>query len=168
MRRLLITFVLPLGFIGLPIAAAVLVAVCIPRDAMNFLLEHLGPMDALILGLGSVFFVFQMLLCWRALRWRGTGFDEGTDRWVNHLSQATEWFPLLGLLGTVGGILQTFSSITGRIEPHVIIEKYSPAITATGCGLFMAFINLLPPWMVIMGRDLVLTLGGRRPEGEDR
>ena len=79
---------------------------------------------------------------------------------MNHLAQAAEWFPLLGLLGTVGGILQTFSAIHPDIKPHDIINKYAPAITATGAGLFMAFINILPPWMVIIGRELIVTLGG--------
>lgn len=163
MRRFLIQFLLPLFFILIPFLAAALVAVCIPREAMDFFLRHIGPMDVLILVLGVFLFSLQMLMCWRALRWHGTGFDEGADRWVNHLSQAAEFFPMLGLLGTVGGILQTFSQFTGRLEPEVIVQKYAPAITATGCGLFMALINILPPWIVIMGRDLILTLGGGRP-----
>ena len=167
MRRLLIQFLLPLCLILVPILAAAVVAVSIPQAGMRFFLEHIGPMDSLILGLGTILFIAQLPLCWRALRWQGAGFDEGADRWVNHLAQAAEWFPLLGLLGTVGGILQTFSSITGPIQPHVIIEKYTPAITATGAGLFMAFINILPAWMVIFGRDLIATLGGgRTPSGD--
>ena len=39
-----------------------------------------------------------------------------------------------------------------------IIRKYAPAITATGSGLFMALLNLLPAWVVTIGRDLILTL----------
>jgi nitrate reductase NapE component len=159
-RVLLIRTLLPLCFCLVPLLAAALVAVAIPRDAMSFFILHIGAMDALILGLGALLFALQLPLCWKALRWRGAGFDETSDRWVNHLAQAAEWFPMLGLLGTVGGILQTFSSITGPIEPHVIIEKYAPAITATGAGLFMAFVNILPPWMVILGRELIVALGG--------
>jgi hypothetical protein len=166
-RLLLIRTLLPLCFCLVPLLAAALVAVAIPRDAMQFFVTHVSTMDGLILGLGTLLFALQMPLCWRALRWRGTGFDESADRWVNHLAQAAEWFPMLGLLGTVGGILQTFSSITGPIQPHIIIEKYAPAITATGAGLFMAFINILPPWIVIMGRELIVALGGGRAAAGD-
>ena len=160
MRLFLIRTLLPFCFCLVPLLAAALVAVAIPHDAMNFFLEHIGRMDSLILGLGVLLFALQLPLCWRALRWRGAGFNESADRWVNHLAQAAEWFPMLGLLGTVAGILQTFSSITGPIQPHVIIEKYAPAITATGAGLFMALINILPTWIVLLGRDLILLLSG--------
>lgn len=168
MRRFLIQSLLPLCFCLVPLLAAFLVAVAIPRDAMNFYLNNLSTMDHLILGLGTVLFLFQMALSWGALQWQGTRFNEGPDRWVSNLAQAAEWFPMLGLLGTVGGILQTFSAITGPVAPHVIIEKYAPAITATGSGLFMALINILPPWMVLLGRDLILSLGGgpAAPTGE--
>jgi hypothetical protein len=160
MRWLLIQVVLPFCFCLVPLLASGLVAVAIPRDAMSFYLQHISTMDSLILGLGSTLFVVQMLLCWRALKWQGTGFNEGPDRWVTNLAQAAEWFPMLGLLGTVGGILQTFSSVHGSIQPQQIIERYAPAMTATGSGLFMALINILPPWMVLLGRDLILALGG--------
>ena len=160
MRRLLIQIIFPFLLCLVPILAAVLVALVIPGEAMRFFLTHIGSMDILILTLGVSLFVAQMLLCWFSLQWRGTGFNEGTDRWVNNLSQAAEWFPMLGLLGTVGGILQTFSSVSETVKPHDIIQSYAPAITATGCGLYMAFINILPPWISIMGRELILTLGG--------
>ena len=104
-----------------------------------------------------------MLLALRALRWRGGGFDERPDSWLTHLAQAAEWFPLLGLLGTVAGILQTFSSMGGGTTPQQIITLYAPAITATGSGLFMALINILPTWLVLIGRDLIRTLGGDAP-----
>ncbi|MBX9681960.1 MAG: MotA/TolQ/ExbB proton channel family protein [Gemmataceae bacterium] len=166
MRRLLIRFVLPLFFCLIPFLAAAVVAVAIPRQAMYFFLEHLSALDILILGLGSLLFVIQMSQAWRALRLKGDTFDSRADRWLNHLSGAAEWFPMLGLIGTVGGILQTFSSIDGPTQPHVIIQKYAPAITATGAGLFMAFINILPPWVVMTGRELIMALGGITPPEE--
>lgn len=96
-------------------------------------------------------------------------FDESPDTWINHLSQAAEWFPLLGLLGTVAGILQTFSSISGPVSPERIIQLYGPAITATGSGIFMALVNILPAWIVMVGRDLILSLaGGVLPKKEDK
>jgi MotA/TolQ/ExbB proton channel family len=158
-RRLLIQYVLPLCFCLVPLLAAGLVAVAIPRDAMSFYLNHISTMDDLILGLGVILFVFQVILCWRALHWHGSRFNEWPDRWVTNLAQAAEWFPMLGLLGTVAGILQTFSAVHGSIQPEEIIQRYAPAMTATGSGLFMALINILPPWMVLLGRDLILTLG---------
>jgi biopolymer transport protein ExbB/TolQ len=117
-------------------------------------------MDWLIIALGVVLFTTQTMLAWRALRWRGTNFDEKSDRWLTNLAQAAEWFPLLGLLGTVAGILQTFSAISGPVEPARVIALYAPAITATGSGLFMALLNILPTWMVMFGRDVLLALGG--------
>lgn len=161
MRPFLIRTVLPVLFCTLPVLAAAAVLYSIPAAAMEFFLKNIGRMDALILGLGSVLFALQMGLCWKALRLGKSGFDPGADRWITHLAQASEWFPLLGLLGTVAGILQTFSSVgSGPIAPQVIIQRYAPAITATGAGLFMAFVNILPSWMVIFGRDLMLSLGG--------
>jgi hypothetical protein len=166
-RRLLIQYVLPLIFCILPLLAAVLVAVAIPTDAQRFYLKHISPMDGLILSLGAVLFCIQMACSWRALQWRSTSFDERPDRWLSSLAQAAEWFPLLGLLGTVAGILQTFGSIDGPVEPARVIRLYAPAITATGSGLFMALVNILPTWIVIVGRELILSLGGGEASSEE-
>jgi hypothetical protein len=161
-RRTLIQHVLPASFCVAPLLAAVLIALAAPPDALRFYVERIRTsyMDWLILSLGVLLFATQLSLCWRALRWRGTGFDERPDRWLSNLAQAAEWFPLLGLIGTVAGILQTFSQITGQVPPERIIQLYAPAITATGSGLFMALINILPTWVVIIGRELILALGG--------
>ncbi len=167
MRRRLIQTVLPLVFCLVPLLAAALIAVSLPRTASQFYLQHLSPLDYLILGLGAFLFLVQLLLALRALQWRGSGFDERPDGWLSNLAQAAEWFPLLGLIGTVAGILQTFSSITGPTPPERIIQMYAPAITATGSGLFMALINILPSWVVIIGRDLILALGGESPADRD-
>jgi hypothetical protein len=164
-RRVLIQSLLPFLFCLVPPLAAVLVAAALPSQAQEYYLDqvfrlHFSPMDWLILGLGLVLFLLQMLLGWRALRWAETGFDERPDHWLSNLAQAAEWFPLLGLLGTVAGILQTFGSIRGPTPPERIIALYAPAITATGSGLFMALINILPTWVVLIGRQIILALAG--------
>jgi hypothetical protein len=166
-RRRLIQTVLPLVFCLVPLLAAALIAVSLPATASQFYLRHLSPLDYLILGLGAFLFLVQLLLALRALQWRGAGFDERPDGWLSNLAQAAEWFPLLGLIGTVAGILQTFSSITGPTPPERIIQMYAPAITATGSGLFMALINILPSWVVLLGRDLIVALAGPPPADKD-
>lgn len=164
MRRMLIQTLFPLILCLVPVLAAVLIALAIPPQAMAFYLDHLrrSRIDWLILGLGVTLFVIQTFVSWRALRWHGEDFDRNFDRWLTNLAQAAEWFPLLGLLGTVAAILETFSQVAldPSTGPHQIIAMYAPAMTATASGLFMALINILPTWMVLLGRDAILSLGG--------
>jgi hypothetical protein len=162
-RRTLVRSVFPLILCLIPPACAFVVWQAIPERAWTFYAQHISPMDVLILSLGGAMFTLQMILSWQALGWRQTGFDERPDPWLNRLGQAAEWFPLLGLLGTVTAILQTFSEFKNPQEPHKIIELYAPAITATGSGLFMALFNIIPLWVVLMGRDLILLAGGGSP-----
>jgi hypothetical protein len=159
-RRRLIQTVLPLVFAVVPVLAALLIAATLPPIARQFYYTHLTPFDYVILGLGGVLFLIQTYLAYRALRWVGDGFDERPDPWVTQLAQSSEWFPLLGLIGTVGGILQTFSSIQANTPPERIIQLYAPALTATGSGLFMALVNILPAWVILIGRGLISSLGG--------
>jgi hypothetical protein len=168
MRRVLIQTILPLVFCLVPLLAAVLIVAALPEMAREFYFQRVqtSPMDWLILALGVCLFVVQMLLTLRALQWRGANFDERPDRWLSNLAQAAEWFPMLGLLGTVAGILQTFSQVRTGIEPDTVIRLYAPAITATGSGLFMALINILPTWVVLIGRELIRTLGGQSADEE--
>ena len=172
MRLFWIKYVLPLTFCLVPPLAAVLVVMATPHQAQQFYLKYVflvrqSPMDWFILGLGAVLFVVQIWLSWRALLWRGVSFDERPDRWLTNLGQAAEWFPMLGLIGTVAGILQTFGSISGTgagpVTPQDIISNYAPAITATGSGLLMALINILPLWVVLLGRQLIQALAGGEP-----
>jgi hypothetical protein len=169
MRRAVIRTLLPLVFCSVPLLAAALIVVALPGAARDYYFQRVqsSPMDWLILGLGAALFAVQMVLTWWALQWRGTNFDQRPDRWLSHLAQAAEWFPLLGLLGTVAGILQTFSQMTGQVDPATVIRLYSPAITATGSGLFMALVNILPTWIVILGRELILSLAGGEPHRPD-
>jgi hypothetical protein len=166
LRRTLIQAILPLLFCAVPLLAAGVVVASLPGAARDFYLTRLSSLDFLILGLGAVLFITQLALSLRALQWKGTKFDESPDPWLSNLAQAAEWFPLLGLIGTVAGILQTFGSISGPVPPERIIALYAPAITATGSGLFMALINILPTWIVLVGRQLILSLSGDSAEDE--
>jgi hypothetical protein len=162
-RRFLIRTVLPLFFCILPPAAAVLIGAALPDGARTFYIGHFTPLDGLIIGLGAILFLIQMVLGFGALRWRGASFDERPDKWLTHLAHAAEWFPLLGLIGTVAGILQTFGNMQKGAEFDAIVRLYAPALTATGSGLFAALVNILPTWVVLIGRDLIRTLAGDAP-----
>jgi hypothetical protein len=166
LRRFWIHHVLPPLIVALPAAAAVLIAVAVPPAARAEYLKRLpdSPIDWIILALGTLLYVTQSILAWKALRWRDetNNFDERPDPWLTHLAQAAEWFPLLGLIGTVAAILQTFASFGPGSRPAAeeIIQKYGPAITATGSGLFMALLNILPSWIAVAGRNLIRSLAG--------
>ncbi|HVL15916.1 MAG TPA: MotA/TolQ/ExbB proton channel family protein [Gemmata sp.] len=170
MRRFWIHNVLPVAFAAVPVLMALLLFAAIPPGAREKYFEQVAksPIDWIIIGLGLSLFVCQIGMSWKALRWREDreDFDHRADRWVNHLSQGAEWFPLLGLIGTVVAILLTFANIKPTSKPSEIIEMYGPAITATGGGLYMAFINILPYWVVGAGRDLIRALGGYAPAPE--
>jgi hypothetical protein len=171
-RRIWIDHVLPVAFCLLPVLGAGLVFAAVPADARRDYLARIQEpgIDWVILILGFSLFAAQTVLAWRALRWQpaASNFDKRADLWLTHLAQGAEWFPLLGLIGTVAAILQTFSSIAPGTNPtpQEIIRKYAPAITATGSGLFMALINILPTWIVAVGRDLIRGLGGYAPPAE--
>lgn len=158
MRTFFIRGVLPIVFCIVPFLALALIVMCIPVKAMSFFAAHFGMMEILILGGGILLFLVQMLIAWLALVYRGTPSEAGLDRWLSHLAQAAEWFPMLGLIGTVAGILEAFAQHTGSaIQPAVI----APAITATGAGLLMALINIFPSYVATLGGDLILSLAGR-------
>ncbi len=163
MRSFLIRSLLPLFFCVLPALAAVLIAAALPNEARNFYANQYTALDCIIIGFGAFLFFFQTIFSWQALRWRGTSFDERPDKWLTHLSQAAEWFPLLGLIGTVAGILQTFGNMSPDAKFGDIVRLYAPALTATGSGLFAALVNILPTWIVLVGRDLIRSLSGAAP-----
>jgi MotA/TolQ/ExbB proton channel family len=169
MRRFWIHTVLPTLLVLLPVAGGVLLFLAIPADARRDYQMRLqnSPIDWLILGLGTILFLVQIRYARRAMQWQVNGFDESGDAWLSHLAQAAEWFPLLGLIGTVAAILQTFGKITpgSNPTPQDIIRSYAPAITATGSGLFMALMNILPIWVAQAGREWIRSLAG--PKAND-
>jgi MotA/TolQ/ExbB proton channel family len=162
MRRFLIRDLLPLLLCALPVAGAVLVVAAVPTRALDFYLESIRTsyLDWIILTLGGSFFLIQLVLAKRALRWLEQEFDQRPDPWIQRFYQAAEWFPLLGLFGTVAGILQTFGAVgaQGSLQQREIIHLYAPALTTTASGLLMALLNILPLWLVAVGRGLILSL----------
>src|SRR5207253_6883278 len=113
-RRFWIHHVLPVAFSLVPVLAAALVFAAVPPQARHDYLTRIrvSGIDWVILSVGFTLFAAQTFLAWRALRWKDADFDLRADRWLSHLAQGAEWFPLLGLIGTVAAILQTFSSIS--------------------------------------------------------
>ncbi len=166
MRRFWIHHVLPVAFCAVPLLGAALVFAAVPPDARRDYLTRFqdSGIDWIIVALGLTLFTAQTILAWKALRWQQSAgdFDPAADRWHTHHAQGADWFPHLGNIGTVAAILQTFGSFTpgSNPTPQDIIRKYAPAITATGSGLFMALMNILPTWVVAVGRDLIRSLAG--------
>ena len=129
---------------------------------MSFYLGSIAAsyLDWFILALGGFFFVLQVLLAWRALRWQTRSFDERGDALLQRIYQAADWFPLLGLFGTLVGILQTFAQISEQeaVSQREIVSLYAPSLTTAASGLLMAFLNIVPLWLVSVGRSLILSL----------
>lgn len=162
MRSFVIRTLLPLGFCLVPLLAAGLVVLGVPQGSRAFYLDHMTSLDQFILGLGLLIFTIQIIMTRVALRWETTSFNETYDRSLSNLAQSAEWFPLLGLIGTVAGIMQTFAAFKPgmKVVQAEVIYMFAPAITATLSGLFMALINILPTWIVMTGRQIILKLGG--------
>jgi MotA/TolQ/ExbB proton channel family len=161
-RSFVIRHLLPLLLCLLPVAAGLLVVVAVPERAMTFYLESIARsyLDWFILSLGLFFFLLQLLLAWRGLRWQVRGFDERSDPLLQRIYQTADWFPLLGLFGTLVGILQTFARISEQeaVAQREIVSLYAPSLTTAASGLLMAFLNIVPLWLVSVGRGLILSL----------
>ncbi|GBD37104.1 hypothetical protein HRbin36_02234 [bacterium HR36] len=165
MRSLVIRWLLPTILCLLPAVGGVALALAMPEAALRFYLERVREsyLDWLILGLGISLALIQLVLSWRALRWQEVDFDHRPDEVWQQMAWAAEWFPLLGLFGTVAGILQTFAAIGLRqvVPQQEILRLYAPALTTTASGLLMALVNVVPWWLVVVGRRLILTLALR-------
>lgn len=165
MKRLVIRWLLPTVLCMLPVAGGMALALAMPEAALHFYLDRVREsyLDWLILGLGTGLALIQLVMSWRALRWQEVDFDHRPDEVLQQMAWAAEWFPLLGLFGTVAGILQTFAAIGLRqtVPQQEILRLYAPALTTTASGLLMALVNVVPWWLVVVGRRLILALAMR-------
>lgn len=150
MRKLLVRGILPLLFAVLPITATLGLVASLPAEARDFFTLHMTRLDWIILGAGGFLLVWQTLTLWAGLA-TYSGADEPNLVWLRQLSNAVEWFPLLGLLGTVISILQTLGNLAPGTPIDEVIRNYSPALTATASGLVAAIANLFPLWVGNLG-----------------
>jgi len=166
MKRFVIVWMIPSVLCLLPGIAGIALVLAMPETALRFYLDRVREsyLDWLILGLGTGLAIIQLWLVWRALRWQETDFDTRQDEVLQQMAWAAEWFPLLGLFGTVAGILQTFATIGLRqvVPQQEILRLYAPALTTTASGLLMALVNVVPWWLVVVGRRFILVLALRR------
>ncbi len=155
MNAFLVRGVLPLIFAAAPLVLTLGLLGAIPADAREFFWLHMTRIDWIILAAGSDLLVWQTLALWIGLA-TASGSGNGTDlAWLRQLSAAVEWFPLMGLLGTVISILQTLANLAPGTPVDEVIKNYSPALTATGSGLVAALSNLFPLWMGNLGLLLI-------------
>lgn len=145
MRKLLIRGILPLVFAALPVAATFGLIVSLPPEAREFFALHITRLDWIILGSGAGLLAWQTIALWIGLATYNARGGPGLI-WLRQLAGAVEWFPLLGLLGTVISILQTLGNLAPGTPIDEVIRNYSPALTATASGLVAALANLMPLW----------------------
>ncbi len=109
-------------------------------------IESLSWMDLyLILPYGGSLFLAHLICFWG--RWkRYLWAVQGLEKRRAFLLALSELLPLLGLLGTVFGLLQTFKAVAGiQIDDKLIYEifqNFAPALTTTASGILMLLPNL--------------------------
>lgn len=64
--------------------------------------------------------------------------------WINYFSILAQVAPMLGLLGTVGGMIAAFATLrqTGGADPSALAGDISTALITTACGLVIAIPSL--------------------------
>ena len=97
-----------------------------------------SPFDWFIAGLGVIcvgshlyFIQINQDHAWRAT-------------WSERLRNICELFPLLGLVGTVLGLLSTLKSIQGEaLDVHTVIGNFAPALSTTVTGILCLAVNII-------------------------
>ena len=127
-------------------------------EVVEKMLEHVEARDfdgAIELGKKSKDFVARILTY--ALSHRDTSlsnaFIRASNQELNRFQQGMATLdtvitasPMLGLLGTVTGMMRTFASMQGDLSAAAgsITGGVGEALIATACGLFIAIMSLLP------------------------
>ena len=106
-----------------------------------------SPFDKAILSLGFLLLLAQFFGLYMRCRGKSVFFVQRLYRYQNVCLQLTELLPLLGIMGTVIGLLNTFASfgVTNGGQPDVpkLVATFAPAMSTTLSGLFAALLNLL-------------------------
>lgn len=113
---------------------------------LNAYLDELCWMDySIILPFGIILILMHLFYLLARLN-RVVWAVQGLEIRRRFLLMLSEILPLLGLLGTVLGLLQTFRAIegsqSGSINIYAIIRDFAPALTTTASGIIMLIPNL--------------------------
>lgn len=108
--------------------------------------HYISPFDWIILSFGAALFLFQLFAIFMRYASRQVLFVQHLGRIQSACLQGTELLPVLGLIGTVMAMLNTFSAFDVSPESGVnvviVIQRFAPAMTTTLSGLFMVVLNL--------------------------
>ena len=108
--------------------------------------QFLSPFDWVILSYGALLFLFQSAALFMRCFSSSTFFIQNLGRTQLACLQWTELLPVLGLMGTVIAMLNTFTVFGAAAEEGVniaaVIQRFAPAMTTTLSGLFMVALNL--------------------------
>lgn len=108
--------------------------------------HYLSTFDWIILSFGSALLVFQIFAIFMRYFSVRTLFVQQLGRIQSACLQWTELLPVLGLIGTVMAMLNTFSHFDvpadGTVDVAAMIRRFAPAMTTTLSGLFMVVLNL--------------------------
>jgi len=106
--------------------------------------QYLSPFDWVILSYGVLLLVFQSVALFMRCFSSSVFFVQNLGRIQSACLQWTELLPVLGLMGTVMALLNTFAAfdVSEGVNIVAVIQKFAPAMTTTLSGLFMVAINL--------------------------
>ena len=107
-------------------------------------LDKCTAFDWIIWSLGGILLITQFVFV-VALFGRWKFATQNGDFWRNLFASCCEFFPLLGLLGTVLGILNTFGNMPSNMDSSAmqeILGNFAPALTTTVSGILCLIPNL--------------------------
>lgn len=121
------------------------------QNIINFFKDKLTLIDFFIIGLGTFLIFYQL---WKRFTTNSNRFCQKARQdslylirvevTLNYLATMIEFLPLLGLLGTVWGLMNGLAIIATKEMPTIkdLAIYIAPAISTTFWGLLFALFNL--------------------------